>query len=378
MPDRLRIVLTIHHRLDRASGAPGVTLALADAYRRLGHEVEVLGFDSLPVRGDRTANLVFPALVAARLARAAARVDVVEASMGDAAWWCRLPPRDRAVLVVRSHGLEHVQYDDQRDDAARRHERLSLRYRWYRERVNLPRVARTIRAADAVLVLNARELAVAVARLGADPGRVHVVPQGVDDDVLVQGARRPLDASEPVIVAIARWARSKGTEYLVPAVAAVMGARPDVRMRFLGTGVDPSVVRDEFPRTVRDRVEVVPRFERPELVGLVGSARVVVHPSLREASPVGLLEGMALGLAPVATAIPGITEVLGPGTGILVPPRDVAALRDALDAVVGDPARAAQLGAAARASVADRAWSAVADASVERFRALVAARREGS
>ena len=38
----LRIVLTIHHFLDRATGAPGFTLALAEEYRRRGHLAEAL------------------------------------------------------------------------------------------------------------------------------------------------------------------------------------------------------------------------------------------------------------------------------------------------------------------------------------------------
>ena len=64
---RLRIVLTIHHFLDRATGAPGITLALAEEYARLGHDVEVIGFDGLHLRDERLCRLAFPAYVAARL-----------------------------------------------------------------------------------------------------------------------------------------------------------------------------------------------------------------------------------------------------------------------------------------------------------------------
>jgi len=64
---RLRIVLTIHHFLDRATGAPGITLALAQEYERLGHDVEVIGFDGLHLRDERLCRIAFPAYVAGRL-----------------------------------------------------------------------------------------------------------------------------------------------------------------------------------------------------------------------------------------------------------------------------------------------------------------------
>ena len=139
----MRIVLTIHHFLDRATGAPGITLALAEEYARLGHDVEVIGFDGLHLRDERLCKVAFPAYVAARLRvlQRAAPIDVVDSSSGDAAVWCLTRAHGRRpLLVVRSHGLEHPTYESQCEDARRGLDELSWHYRFYQTRLELPRV----------------------------------------------------------------------------------------------------------------------------------------------------------------------------------------------------------------------------------------------
>lgn len=377
MSPPLHIVLTIHHELDRATGAPGVTLALAEAYAELGHEVEVIGFDRLRVRDDRLRRFVFPGYVAARLwVRHRRRpIDVVDSSTGDAAWWCRVRRGSRPVLVVRSHGLEHPTYENEQVDARLGFEHLSLHYRLYRERVELPRVQRSLRAADGVSMFNRDDLEYAVTRLGVDAGRVYVVPQGVDDALVDAAAARVVDPADCTIVSIGSFIPRKGTAYVVPAVSEIMAADDRVRVRFLGTGVDAATVRAAFASDLRGRVEVVPRFERHELVSLVGTAPIGVLASVREGSPVALIEMMALGLGSVVARTPGIAETVVDGeTAVVVPPRDAGALRDGLRGLLDDPERARALGRTAQMQVQERRWSVQAERTVEIYRALIEAR----
>ena len=259
----------------------------------------VIGFDGLRVRDDRLCRLVFPAYVAARLwARHQRRpIDVIDSSTGDAAWWCRARRGRRPALLVRSHGLEHPTYESQQEDARLGLDHLSLHYRLFQERIELPRVRRTLRAADAVTVFNHDDLEYAVTRLGVDARRVHVVAQGVDDALIDAASARTSDPTDRTIVSIGSFIPRKGTAYIVPAVSEIMAADRTVRVRFLGTGVDADTVRAAFAPDLRTRVEVVPRFEREELVALVGTAPIGVLASVREGSPVALIEMMALGLA---------------------------------------------------------------------------------
>ena len=78
-------------------------------------------------------------------------------------------------------------------------------------------------------------------------------------------------------------------------------------------------------------------------------AAVVVVPSRREGYGVVAREAMAWGRPVVASAVGGLRDAVEDGvTGLLVPPRDVAALRRALERLLGDPELRARLGAAAR------------------------------
>jgi starch synthase len=89
---------------------------------------------------------------------------------------------------------------------------------------------------------------------------------------------------------------------------------------------------------------------------------VFACPSLYEPLGIVNLEAMACGTAVVASAVGGIPEVVSDGeTGLLVPPDDPDALAAGLNALIGDPGRAAALGRAGRErAVAEFGWQAVA------------------
>jgi colanic acid/amylovoran biosynthesis glycosyltransferase len=116
---------------------------------------------------------------------------------------------------------------------------------------------------------------------------------------------------------------------------------------------------------LRDRVPFARGFvSHDELQQLYARAAVVVCPSRREGFGVACLEAMAHGRPVVATRVGGLLDLVVDGeTGILVPPRDPAALRSALERLLGDPELRRRLGAAGR----DRArthfsWEKVTDA----------------
>jgi glycosyltransferase involved in cell wall biosynthesis len=117
----------------------------------------------------------------------------------------------------------------------------------------------------------------------------------------------------------------------------------------------------EVPESVGAVPDVGPYYER---------AAVVVVPSRREGYGMVAREAMAYGRAVVATDVGGLRDAIEDGVdGLLVPPRDTAALRAAVQRVLGDSELRARLGTAARLK-AQREWSL--DAAGESLRAAYA------
>ena len=96
-------------------------------------------------------------------------------------------------------------------------------------------------------------------------------------------------------------------------------------------------------------LKLLPQVERPRLLELMKDARAIVVPLKPTARPAGQLtvvDGISVGRAVVATQAPGVEDYISSETGMLVPPGDVLALRDAL-VRLSDPALAERMGMAA-------------------------------
>ena len=190
---------------------------------------------------------------------------------------------------------------------------------------------------------------------------------------LVQKARVVLCPSQ----ALAAAARSLGAREIVLARPAVDGPA-DVRepdepphVLYVGRLSEEKGVR-ELATATEGLARVVVgdgplRHLFPDAVGLVPPgelgryyehAAVVVCPSRREGYGVVAREALARGRPVVATAVGGLLDAVEDGvTGLRVPPNDPAALRSAIERLLGDPELRRRLGAAGRErAVADWSW----------------------
>lgn len=124
------------------------------------------------------------------------------------------------------------------------------------------------------------------------------------------------------------WARTACTEGLSSVLVLVGATRSDYYE------VDRSLAADIRRRGSAAGLESRLRFieETHEIEKLHRAADIFVLPSVREGLPNALLEAMASGTACVATQLEGVTDTLidDGSSGILVPPRDVHALAEAL------------------------------------------------
>ena len=95
--------------------------------------------------------------------------------------------------------------------------------------------------------------------------------------------------------------------------------------------------------------------EVPDVRPILEQADVVVLPSYREGVPNALLEGLALGRPVITTDVPGCREtVLDKVNGLLIPPRDVAALAEAMRYMITHPERRIEMGREGRKLAVER------------------------
>jgi glycosyltransferase involved in cell wall biosynthesis len=192
-----------------------------------------------------------------------------------------------------------------------------------------PRLARLLLRRARVVIAVSEQLAEAARRVGARD--VRWIPNGVDIPAEV-GA----EADPPEVLFVGRLAPEKGIQDLAEAAE-------DMNLVVAGDGP----LRSLFP----DALGFVPH---EEVERLLSRAAVVVLPSHREGLPMALLEAMARGRAVVATPVGGIPSLVEDGcTGLLVPPGDARALRNAIDRLLADPELRRRLGEAARARVTE-------------------------
>lgn len=163
-------------------------------------------------------------------------------------------------------------------------------------------------------------------------------------------------ARQPSLVAFTgRCAEGKGIFDLLQATLALRRTCPKLRVECAGDGDLDEVERAVACLGLADRVRCLGWIGPARRDELLARAAIYVLPSHAEGLPMGLLEAMAAGCAVVATDVGGIPDVVQDGAnGLLVPPGDSRALALAIARLVADPALAARLGRAARATVEGR------------------------
>jgi glycosyltransferase involved in cell wall biosynthesis len=215
------------------------------------------------------------------------------------------------------------------------------------------------RAVDAVAAIS-HEVAGALGAAGVSPGRITIIPSGVDcvrfappSPEQREVARRELrlEASEIALGAVGGLELRKGHRHLLDALAEIHDTEPAIRCLIAGGGSQ----RDALERQAA-RLGLGPalRFlgSIPDPRTLFWAIDTYVQPSLKEGLGVALLEAMACGIPAVASRAGGMAEVIEDRrSGLLVAPADSHALALAIRELIESPAVRSSIGAAARTRV---------------------------
>jgi len=217
---------------------------------------------------------------------------------------------------------------------------------------------------DSMFSQNQEDMETAVGRGICPADKLHYLSNGIDVEhfhpalvrpelVTAKRAELGLSPEDKIIGMIGRLVREKGFfEYLE--AARILKAQGK-RVKFLAIGVvhrKQGVAIDDLGALIRqydleDTVLFLGR--RDDVPELIAAMDLIVLASYAEGIPRVLMEAAAMGKPVIATNVRGTREVVVDGvTGRLVPVKDPEALANAIVKVLADPARAAEMGQAAR------------------------------
>jgi starch synthase len=228
------------------------------------------------------------------------------------------------------------------------------------------------------------------------PEKIHVIYNGIDLEEYQRkkttGAleRYGVDSKVPYILFVGRITRQKGVTHLVDAICYLP---PETQVVLCAGAPDTPEIAAEMREKVAEARVYNPRViwiekmvSKPEVIELYSHAQIFCCPSVYEPFGIINLEAMACGAPVVASATGGIKEVVVDGeTGYLVPfdqdsvtsfPKDpqrfALDLASKLSALLADPRKCQQFGAAGRKRVEEKfSWGAIAGQTIDLYRSLI-------
>jgi glycosyltransferase involved in cell wall biosynthesis len=177
-------------------------------------------------------------------------------------------------------------------------------------------------------------------------------------------AELSLPSGAPLVGTVAQLRPQKALHVLIDAFAVVARSRPEARLLIVGEGGDKGRLEAHAAASeAADRI-LFPGL-RTDIDTVLGALDVAAMSSDFEGLPLFVLECMAHGTPLVATRVGGIPDALEDGrSGLLVPPRDPAAMAGAIESLLADPGR--------RQAMAEAAQQRVADFTIDRVAARFA------
>jgi colanic acid/amylovoran biosynthesis glycosyltransferase len=167
-------------------------------------------------------------------------------------------------------------------------------------------------------------------------------------------------APKRVVLCPARLVEVKGHRFLLEAWQILQRRGLDAELWLAGQGeLRPQLERLRNTLGLAGSVKFLGAIPHAELLKFYeeGAVTAVILASidlgngLHEGVPVALIEAMSYGIPVVATPTGGTVELVLPGSGLLVPPADPAALADAIQSLLEDAGVREQLGEAGRERV---------------------------
>jgi glycosyltransferase involved in cell wall biosynthesis len=303
-----------------------------------------------PVKLPYTRTFARARAVARDLQRLPQTPDIVQAcEFGAEAFWYSGRKHPSTRLVTRLATPEFLVAELSTHSGGRT---IRTRYSDWMERTQ------TLRS-DAIISPSAALADIVCRRWGIARERVTIVRTGVDFAQRYSDRAAPLPAElkgQDYALYFGRLEERKGVHILAEALPEVLAAHPRLRFVFAGNnfltykGQPMQAYVERCNAQYIDRIHFFPRLPQQQLYPVLANALFVALPSLWESLANATLEALDMGKPVVATLGGGFAEVLEDRkSGILVPPGDAPALRDALLWLLADRGRLRWMSEEARA-----------------------------
>jgi glycosyltransferase involved in cell wall biosynthesis len=379
----MRILLVGDYPPDARLGSTKVLVKLREEFCALGHSADLLLADDLGAfpRNPYLRQALGPvrALSAVRrMSSVRGPYDVIDVASAEGLWIGALRRLvGGAAVVSRSNGLEHLNYRRMIDD---HHDGLRQKpwtRRLFHPAVRLTQVAAAARVADRLLLLNDLDLDFALRRRWKRAEDIDLVPHGMSSKFLANAP--PIDASRGRgILFCGTWTEVKGVTYLAEAFCRMVDAGSEARLTILGGNVPASQIQADFRASVQPRVTILDRVAEDEVMKAYRTHDVLAMPSTYEGFGMVVVEAMSQRLPVVATPVGCARALVESGkTGLVVPPRDPAALAGALARMLADADLRRRCAAAAFERVRDMTWTNTARRTLDVYERARAGRANG-
>ena len=210
-------------------------------------------------------------------------------------------------------------------------------------------------AAGQIIVLGTEADRTLRAALALPDSPILVLPNAVPDPHPAPRAATVAPADPVHLVFLGYLSARKGVPELLEALASPALAALPWRATLAGDGPVDEFRARAAALGLSDRVAFPGWIDQPAASALCAAADILALPSHAEGLAMSVLEGLAHGLAVVATPVGAHAEVIEPEqSGLFVPPGDMVALGAALIRVIGDPTLRERLRAGARQRFLDR------------------------
>lgn len=160
------------------------------------------------------------------------------------------------------------------------------------------------------------------------------IPNRVNIDIFKNPKKDNILSSPIKVVSVGRFVWEKGYDIAIEAITNLQN-HYDIELTLIGGGP----LKDTYKKIINnnERIKLIEWLPQESFVPMLRSSDIYIQPSLSEGMPRSILEAMAMQLPVITTNVGTIPSVIeDQKNGILINPKSVAQLEDAVNKVIED------------------------------------------